>query len=135
MQKVVLDTNILVSALWSPNGNPFKVLEKVLNNELNLYFTNEIYEEYEEVLYREKLAFPHDKVAKVLDEISEKGVLVEVNKSAIDFADESDRKFYDTAKANNAIVITGNLKHYPENKDIMLATDFLVHINEVINVR
>ena len=28
--------------------------------------------------------------------------------------DESDRIFYDTAKAVNAYLVTGNLKHYPE---------------------
>ena len=125
MRRVVLDTNILVSSLWLPNGNPHKVVEKILSNEIVPYFTEEILEEYNEVLFREKLAFSPDKVNGLLTEIAEKGILVETSKSMVDFADESDRKFYDTAKANSAVLITGNLKHYPNDNEIMLAADFL----------
>jgi len=43
MRKVVLDTNILVSALWSEQGNPYKVVEMLLFDEIVLYYTDEMF--------------------------------------------------------------------------------------------
>jgi predicted nucleic acid-binding protein len=43
----------------------------------------------------------------------------------IDLPDEKDRIFYDTAKQRNAILITGNIKHFPEEDFIMSPKDFL----------
>jgi len=39
--------------------------------------------------------------------------------------DETDRVFYDTAKASGAILITGNIRHYPAMPFIMTPADFL----------
>ena len=39
--------------------------------------------------------------------------------------DESDRIFYDTAKESKSILISGNLKHFPNEEFIMLPADFL----------
>ncbi|MCL1865964.1 MAG: hypothetical protein FWF82_00980, partial [Oscillospiraceae bacterium] len=45
--------------------------------------------------------------------------------STIPLTDESDRKFYDAAKANGAVLITGNQKHYPDEFFVMNPADFL----------
>ena len=119
MWNVVLDTNILVSALWSQQGNPYKVVEMVFSDEIVLYYTDDIIEEYEEVLCRDKFGFAKDRVERLLRELAENGVLTEPIASAEAFADETDRKFYDTAKANNATLITGNIKHYPKQPFVM----------------
>ena len=39
-------------------------------------------------------------------------------------SDESDRKFYEVAKFTNAILVTGNLKHYPKENNIVNANMF-----------
>jgi len=39
--------------------------------------------------------------------------------------DESDRKFYDLHKAANAILITGNIKHFPKESTIIKPADFI----------
>ena len=44
---------------------------------------------------------------------------------SITLPDETDRKFYDTAKASEAVLITGKLKHYPADPLIMLPAAFL----------
>ncbi|MDR1953300.1 MAG: putative toxin-antitoxin system toxin component, PIN family [Clostridiales Family XIII bacterium] len=49
---VVLDTNILVSALLSPLGNPAKVYKMFLTRELDLVFSTDIFAEYRDVLFR-----------------------------------------------------------------------------------
>jgi hypothetical protein len=38
--------------------------------------------------------------------------------------DESDRKFYDAAKACHAILITGNQKHFPKENFIVSPAEF-----------
>ena len=125
MYKVVLDTNVLVSALWSEQGNPYRVLEMFLNDEIMLYYNTEIIEEYSEVLHRDRLGFSDEKVLGLLLEITEKGVLVDAPNSSIPFVDEDDRKNYDTAKASGAIVVTGNKKHYPNESMILSPAEFL----------
>ena len=70
MRKVVVDTNILVSALWSQQGNPFRVVEMLFTNEIVMYYTNDMVEEYKQVLNREKFGFPKDRVEVLLQELA-----------------------------------------------------------------
>jgi len=88
MRKVVLDTNILVSALWSEQGNPFRIAEMIFTNEIVLYYTLEIIEEYEEVLCRAKFGFPKNRVESFLDELTKSGVLAESITSPVVFPDD-----------------------------------------------
>jgi putative PIN family toxin of toxin-antitoxin system len=125
MTKVVLDTNVLVSALWSNNGNPHEIVKSIFTNEITPYYNDDIIEEYHEVLSRTKLKFPEDKVESLMQEIKNNGVKANSVTSNLTFADESDRKFYDIAKTNEATLITGNLKHYPCESFIMNPSDFL----------
>jgi hypothetical protein len=39
--------------------------------------------------------------------------------------DETDRKFYDVAKATDAILITGNTKHYPNEPFVLTPAAFV----------
>ncbi len=54
MQKVILDTNVIVSALISP-GIPSKILsELILKEKIKLLLSNDIFSEYVNVLLRPK---------------------------------------------------------------------------------
>jgi hypothetical protein len=44
--------------------------------------------------------------------------------------DETDRKFYDVASACGALLITGNLKHYPSEPFIISPAGFLAGYEE-----
>ncbi|MCL1874091.1 MAG: putative toxin-antitoxin system toxin component, PIN family [Clostridiales bacterium] len=125
MRKVVLDTNVLVSALWSNQGNPYKILEMFFQGEIMLYYNHEIMDEYSEVLHREKLGFPKNKVRNLLNEIMSKAVFAESPKSKMHFIDESDRKFFDLAKYYEARLITGNTRHYPSESCVVTPHEFL----------
>ena len=39
--------------------------------------------------------------------------------------DETDRKFFEVAKYCNALLVTGNLKHYPNDPIVMTMADFI----------
>ena len=126
--KVVLDTNILVSALWSENNNQLKIIELIpyiitpCINDLMLL-------EYNNVLKRPKFNFSPHKRKMLLLKIKEYSEIVLPNKSNIHMTDESDRIFYDTAKTSDSILITGNLKHFPNETFIMNSIEFLNKLN------
>jgi len=122
--KVVIDTNVLVSALWSDNGNPVAILQ-LIPQTIVPYFNNEIFIEYIDVLNRPKFDFSSHKKTELLYRIEKYGEMIATEKSDIPMVDEADRKFYDAARASGAILITGNIKHYPAEKFIMTAKGFL----------
>ena len=59
MLKVVLDTNIFVSALINPHGKPAQILDYVFENRIRLFISPPIVEELERVLSYPKLANRH----------------------------------------------------------------------------
>jgi putative PIN family toxin of toxin-antitoxin system len=122
---VVLDTNVLVSALLSPLGNPAKIYKMFLAENLKIVYSSEILAEYNDVLFRPHLRIPTEEAAKVLEAIQEYGERIEPIPSVHKMADEDDRVFYDTAKSAKAYLVTGNNKHYPKEAFILTPTDFL----------
>jgi putative PIN family toxin of toxin-antitoxin system len=52
MIRVVIDTNILVSALLQPSGLPAQVFVLALGASIQLCVSGEVYAEYEEVISR-----------------------------------------------------------------------------------
>ena len=126
MTRVVLDTNIIVSSAKSPYGKPKQILTLFADDEIDLYYSLEILEEYKEVLSRKRLKIPEEIQMEYLDIIKTHGILIEpIISSYPSFDDESDRIFYDAAKKAGAILVTGNMKHYPQESFIMTPSDYL----------
>ena len=121
----VLDTNILVSALWSQNGAPARVVSAMLAGSLVPCYDHRIMTEYREVLLRPKFKFTAGEVNALLGWIVFRGRCVAAEPLPVAFADEGDRKFYEVAKYCQAILITGNMKHFPADRSIMTVADFL----------
>ena len=124
-RRVVLDTNVLVSALLSPNGNPAKIYKMFLSGALSLVFSADIFEEYQDVLHRPRLKIPSNEIEIVLSAIRQHGETVEPKPSTKTMMDEDDRVFYDAAKSVGTYLITGNTKHYPKKPFILTPTEFL----------
>lgn len=131
MTNIVLDTNIFISAALSPKGNPAKIIDLVSDNEeIQVFYTTEIFDEYKKVLAYKRLNIPIEIQSGIIKKIEGIGILIEPPTSTIPLPDESDRVFYDTAQASGAILITGNIKHFPSEAFIMTPSDFL---NKFIN--
>jgi len=126
--KVVLDTNILVSALWSDNGNCATIV-KLMPDKIIPCINDAILEEYTEVLNRPKFDFSIHKKEKLLSKIKEHGEVVTADVSDFTMTDETDRIFYDTAEESGATLITGNIDDYPTEPFIVKPADFLKSIN------
>lgn len=125
VMQVVIDTNVLVSALWSRDGAPARVVSMVLRGELIPCYDYRILCEYREVLQRPKFKFSKSEVNSLLDwwESAGRSVLAEPLEDA--FIDEADKKFYEVAKFCGAVLVTGNRKHFPEDPLVMGVADFL----------
>ena len=125
--KVVLDTNILVSALISSKGTSAQVLSMVLKDKLQAYYHQEIFDEYETVLLRPK--FKSDINAEqrqaILNHLKKRGLSCHITPSVFHMQDESDRVFYDVAKTAGAFLVTGNKKHYPDEPFIVTPRYFM----------
>ena len=123
---IVLDTNILVSAAWSPGRNAANILNAAFARKFTVCYDYRILEEYDRVLHYPKLDFREWEINAILDPIVKNGISVAADPiSEIPFErDETDRKFYEVAKFCHAILITGNLAHYPQDPEIMSPADF-----------
>ena len=126
MINIVLDTNIIVSAALSSEGNPAKIIKLVaVNDGMQIYYSRAILDDYKKVLSYERLNLSDEKQTRAVNLIEKNGVCVQPETSDIPMPDESDRIFYDTAKAVNAYLVTGNLKHYPEESQIVTPARFV----------
>lgn len=122
---IVLDTNVLVSALWSSDSKPGYIVNAVIAGRFTACYDYRILDEYERVLRRAKFGFLPWEVDYLLEPIVRGGLSV-VPEPLIDipFADESDRKFLEVARCCDAVLITGNMKHYPQDAQIMTVAEF-----------
>jgi len=131
--KLVLDTNIMVSAFINPEGKPSIILKMILSRRLELVYNAAILSEYENVLLRPKFSnkINSEDIRKLINLIKTLGYSFDPVPSKIKFLDESDRIFYDTANESGSILITGNIKHFPKKSFIMIPADFLQDIKQL----
>ena len=126
MINIVLDTNIIVSAALSSGGNPARIIELIAVNEnMQIYYSPVILDEYKKVLSYKRLNLSYEKQTRAIKLIEKNGLSILPESSDIPMPDESDRIFYDTAKTANAYLVTGNLKHYPEESQILAPAQFV----------
>jgi putative PIN family toxin of toxin-antitoxin system len=128
MLGVVIDTNVIVSALLSPGGSPAQVLTLALDGKIEIFYSQEIMAEYQEVLSRSKFGFDGERIFLILEALSDLGVLTTTKISKTPMPDDKDRIFYDTAKAVGVLLVTGNLKHYPVEPFVITPRELLEKI-------
>jgi putative PIN family toxin of toxin-antitoxin system len=125
MLAAVIDTNVLVSATMNPRGAPGQIVSMVFSGDLCPYYNFQVLAEYREVLSRTKFGFPSETVRTLLSFIEHSGIPAVCEKSAVAFADENDRVFFDLAASNRITLVTGNLKHFPRHRLVMSVNGFL----------
>ena len=125
--KVVLDTNVIVSAFLSAEGKPAMILRHVLQRDISIFINSSIVIEYEQVLSRPKFArrIDYPAIQRFFDVLYTIGIVVDAQPSIIELPDEADRKFYDVALAAGAILVTGNKRHYPSETFIVDPAEFM----------
>ncbi|HXV42819.1 MAG TPA: putative toxin-antitoxin system toxin component, PIN family [Anaerolineae bacterium] len=112
--KVVLDTNVLVSALLNPFGPPARVFDLFMTGSLQLAFDDRILAECREVLARPRFGFDVDDVSELLEYLQVGGILVAASPLPNPLPVPDDEPFLEVAVAARVeALITGNIRHYP----------------------
>ena len=113
--QIVIDTNILVSALLNPNGSAYIFMDSVFGGSYDLIISPSILNEYKEVLSRKKIGFSEDEISFIIDWFKTNALLIEVEEQnySSEVIDKKDAPFYAAAKCTHSKLITGNIKHYP----------------------
>jgi putative PIN family toxin of toxin-antitoxin system len=114
--RVVLDTNVVVSALLKPQGLEDQVLRLALAGRLLLCVSPEVLAEYARVLASPKFKFRPEEIATALRQLEKAGSLFNPARTLRISDHETDNRFYECADAAQAaFLITGNLKHFKKD--------------------
>ena len=133
MTRVVLDTNIVVSACLSPQGAPATIVELAFLGAFTVCLSPAVLAEYREVLARDKFARQQERIDVLLAGIEDVAVTVAPVRTLTISPDEEDNRLLECAEASQAdFLVTGNPKHFParfEKTRIMLPRDFLTELD------
>ena len=112
--RLVLDTNILVSAVIKPDGLQRTVLLLAMTKPARLYVTKAILAEYQEVLARREFKIRRGLRQQLLQLIKNRTQSVNPERALRVAKDPDDNKFLECADAARAdYLITGNQRHFP----------------------
>ncbi|WP_295800018.1 putative toxin-antitoxin system toxin component, PIN family [uncultured Treponema sp.] len=135
---VVIDTNVLVSALITRNESSptVRILRFLANGNIVPVYSDEIIKEYNEVLRRDKFKLSESIIINLLKDIMDNGFeitdLVEVNET---MPDPKDIVFYAvtlSAQDKDAFLVTGNGKHFPKKSFIVTPSELVEILKEDI---
>ena len=113
MRRIVLDTNVLVSALLSTKGNEFLALRLALSDAFEVGVTTAILNEYREVLERPRFKISRLKIETLFLELEASARLVRPANAVEASPDEADNRFLECAETIDAeFLITGNKRHF-----------------------
>ena len=127
--KVVIDTNVVVSGLIKGKGPCGEILRLVLGGHLDLCVDDRILHEYEAVLPRPLFRIDPEDVNNALKLIRFKAERTIPLPLRVELPDRSDLSFLEAAAAADAILITGNIRHFPRHERagviVMTPSDFV----------
>ena len=129
----VIDTNVIVSAYITKNllAATSKVWVAVLQGKIIPVYSDEIIDEYIDVLHRKKFDIPEYLIKWAIDRILMNGIRGERVPSAEKFPDPKDIVFYEVAMSKeDAYLVTGNKKHFPDNPIVVTPAEMVEILKE-----
>lgn len=130
----VIDTNVLVSAMLNDGSIPGRVAAEALSGSIIPLYNDEIIAEYAEVLARRRFRFDERAVALMLRTIIQRGMPIDAGPVEDVFPDPKDIVFYavtmEKRKDDEAYLVTGNRKHFPNVSFVVTPKEMLDIIQE-----
>jgi len=127
--RVVLDTNVLVSAAIKPAGLQRTVFLIAISKPARLFVSRPVLLEYAEVLARSELRIRKGLRLQLLQLIKNHGHTVSPNRRLEVTTDPADNMFLECADAARAdYLVTGNQKHFPKfwkNTKVITSREFV----------
>jgi putative PIN family toxin of toxin-antitoxin system len=114
MIRVVLDTNVLVSAHLREEGLEATVFLLALSRRITLCVSAPVLAEYAGVLRRRKFSLDPDRITRSLEQTRSASRRVQPKRTLTVCPDPEDNCFLECAVAGGAdYLITGNTRHFP----------------------
>jgi len=112
--RLVLDTNVVVSAVLKPEGLERVSLVFALTPPASLFVSRDILDEYERVLHRPQLKLSPSLLGEVLDLLRNRAMSVMPSCRLQVTPDPDDNIFLECAdEARADYLVTGNKRHFP----------------------
>ena len=131
MERIVLDTNVVLMSI-APKSNYRKIWEDFLNGKYYLCITNEIVEEYSEILAKHASSVVSDYIVNTIltrDNV----IFVDPHfRCKLIEADPDDNKFVDCAFASGARFIVSEDHHFDVLKSIPFPKIEVIKINDFL---
>lgn len=135
---VVIDTNVLVSALITRNENSptVQILRFLVNGNIVPVYSEDIVKEYNEVLRRAKFKLSESLIINLLKDIMDNGLkITELAEVTETIPDPKDIVFYAvtlSAQDKDAFLVTGNGKHFPEKPFVVTPSELVEILKQEI---
>lgn len=133
---IVIDTNVLVSALITRNESSptVRILRFLAAGKIVPVYSDEIVREYGEVLRREKFKLPERIIKNLLNDITDNGLkITEIQEVGEEMPDPKDVVFYAvtlSAQDKDAFLVTGNGRHFPEKPFVVTPSELVEILKE-----
>lgn len=131
----VLDTNVLVSAVISSSGYPYDILRLIQSGNVIPIYDERMLNEYKEVFHYDKLKISEETFQQTFTLILKSGLLIQdVEATKAQLLDQSDIPFFEVKESSeefDSVLVTGNLKHYPEQRDIITPKEFILLLDQM----
>ncbi|MBP3201111.1 MAG: putative toxin-antitoxin system toxin component, PIN family [Lachnospiraceae bacterium] len=132
---VIFDTNVIVSMLFSSdiNSYPMQLMNYVYDGTIIPIYSDDIINEYKEVLSRDKFPFTKKMIGDLINYIKKLGINISPEKLELNFDDYDDLIFYEvlmTKSSYNKCLVTGNIKHFPKQRNILTPREMVEFIKK-----
>lgn len=126
---VVIDTNVLVSAVLKSHSVPGSIVELAFDGPIIPILNEAIEKEYREVLSRPKFHLPEDLIEGIMSTFHKRAIYVDAEHLDVELPDPKDLVFYEVVmeerKEEDAYLVTGNIRHFPTRPFIVTPREML----------
>lgn len=131
MKEIVLDTNVLISGLLSAQNPPGRIVDALRNGAIRLIADDRILSEYRTVLRRPYFERYIKAIERewMIEFLSRDSRIVVCDQVFDDLPDPKDACFLEVAFNAGLPLVTGNVKHFPLEKNrgvkVLTAAEFV----------
>lgn len=126
---VVIDTNVLVSAVLKSHSVPGSIVELAFDGPIIPILNEAIEKEYREVLSRPKFHLPEDLIEGIMSTFHKRAIYVDAEHLDVELPDPKDLVFYEVVmeerKEEEAYLVTGNIRYFPNRPFIVTPREML----------
>lgn len=125
----VFDTNVLISSLLTKRTDTAtaQVVDAISSGLIIPLYNQEILDEYTDVLHRAKFSFSEERIGRLMTMIRQYGLAVNPSPTGEILV------FYEVVmekREDDAYLITGNIRHFPERDFIVTPAEMMAIIEE-----